>query len=208
MVFSLNFTDAKIEFFNPGGSIKDRMAFRMVEEAEEQGLLKPDSIVIEPTSGNTGIALALACAVKGYKCMLVMPEKISKDKGSIMNIFGAKIIRTPNGKAHEDPDSVFEVAKRMNNEIPNSVILDQFTNSANPLAHFDGTGEEILQQLDGQVDMVVVGTGTGGSVTGISAKVKGKCPQCEIIAVDPEGSQLALPESLNTTDVTFWEVFY
>lgn len=206
MNFSLIFLDAKVEFFNPGGSVKDRMAFRMVEEAEEQGRLKSGFTVIEPTSGNTGIALALACSIKGYKCMLVMPEKISKDKEAIMNILGAEIIRTPNGKSHYDPESVFEVAKRLSKEIPNSIILDQFVNSANPLAHYDGTGEEIFQQLNGKVDMVVIGTGTGGTITGVSAKLKEKCPKCEIIGADPEGSQLALPESLNETNVTFWEV--
>lgn len=201
-----SFSDAKVEFFNPGGSVKDRMAFRMMEEAEQQGHLNPDSTVIEPTSGNTGIALALACAVKGYKCILVMPEKISQDKESTMHILGATIVRTPNGKAYDDPESVFQVAKRLNREIPNSIILDQFTNAANPLAHYDATGEEILQQCDGNVDMIVIGTGTGGTITGISSKVKEHCPNCEIIGVDPEGSQLALPESLNKTDVTFWEV--
>ncbi|XP_055326643.1 cystathionine beta-synthase-like [Sitodiplosis mosellana] len=197
---------AKIEFVNPGGSVKDRMAFRMVEEAEEKGLLKPGSIVIEPTSGNTGIALALACAVKGYECILVMPEKISQDKEATMKLLGAKIVRTPNGKAHEDPESVFEVAKRLNREISNSIVLDQFVNCANPLAHYDATGEEILQQCDGHVDMVVVGTGTGGSITGISRKVKEQCQNCEIIGADPVGSTLALPESINKTDVTTWEV--
>lgn len=182
------------------------MAFRMIEEAEEQGLLKPGSVVIEPTSGNTGIALALACAVKGYKCILVMAEKISQDKEATMKILGAKIVRTPNGKAHEDPESIFEVAKRLNREIPNSIVLDQFVNPANPLAHYDATGEEILQQCDGNVDMVVVGTGTGGSITGISRKMKEKCPNCEIVGCDPVGSTLALPESLNKTDVTTWDV--
>ncbi|XP_031626755.1 cystathionine beta-synthase-like [Contarinia nasturtii] len=198
---------AKVEFFNPAGSIKDRMAFRMLEEAEEQGRLTPGiSTVIEPTSGNTGIALSLICAVKGYKCILVMAEKISQDKESTMKLLGAKIVRTPNGKNVDDPESPFEVAKQLSQKIPNSVILDQFVNSSNPLAHYDGTGEEILQQCDGQVDMVVIGTGTGGSITGIGYKVKEKCPNCEIIGVDPLGSTLALPESINKTDVTFWEV--
>lgn len=196
-----------MEFFNPSGSLKDRIAFRMIEEAEQQGLLNADSTVIEPTSGNTGISLALGCAVKGYKCIFVMPEKISQDKESTMRILGAKIVRTPNGKAYDDPESAFQVAKRLNREIPNSIILDQLTNASNPLAHYDGTAEEILRQCGGKVDMICVGTGTGGTITGISAKVKEHCPNCEIIGVDPEGSQLALPESLNKTDVKSWEVW-
>lgn len=137
------------------------MAFRMLEEAEEQGRLRSGGTVIEPTSGNTGIALALICAVKGYNCILVMPEKISQDKEATMKLLGAKIVRTPNGKSFEDPESIFETAKKLNKQIPNSVVLNQFVNPANPLAHYDGTGEEILQQCDGQVDMVVIGAGTG-----------------------------------------------
>lgn len=150
--------------------------------------------------------MALACAVKGYECILVMSEKISQDKEATMKILGAKIVRTPNGKAHEDPESIFEVAKRLNREMPNSILLDQFVNPSNPLAHYDATGEEILQQCDGNVDMIVIGTGTGGSITGISQKMKEQCPNCEIIGVDPYGSTLALPESINKTDVTAWEV--
>lgn len=196
----------KVEFFNPGGSIKDRIAYRMVEDAEEQGRLKPGCTIIEPTSGNTGIGLAMACAVKGYKCIIVMPEKMSDEKVAALKILGAQIIRTRTEAAHDDEDGLIEVAKRLNKEIPDSVILDQYGNPGNPLAHYDGTAEEILNQCDGQVDMCVVGAGTGGSATGISYKLKEQCPNCIIVGVDPDGSILALPESLNKSDVTFYEV--
>lgn len=126
--------DVKVEFFNPGGSIKDRIAFRMVEDAEEQGRLKPGCTIIEPTSGNTGIGLAMACAVKGYKCLIVMPEKMSEEKVATLKLFGAKIIRTPTEAAHDDPEGLILVAKRLNSEIPDSVILDQYENPGNPLA--------------------------------------------------------------------------
>lgn len=198
--------DVKVEFFNPGGSIKDRIAFRMVEDAEERGLLKPGCTIIEPTSGNTGIGLAMASAVKGYKCIIVMPEKMSDEKVAALRLFGAKIIRTPTEAAHDDPEGLIMVAKRLNKEIPDSIILDQYEAPGNPLSHYDGTGEEILQQLDDQVDMVVCGAGTGGSITGISQKVKERCPNCVVIGVDPEGSILSQPESLNETDVSFYEV--
>lgn len=206
--FFLTITDVKVEFFNPGGSIKDRIGFRMVSDAEEQGRLKPGCTIIEPTSGNTGIGLAMACAVKGYKCIIVMPEKMSDEKVSTLNLLGAKIIRTPTEAAHDAPDGLFLVAKRLNKEIPDSVILDQYEAPGNPLAHYDGTGEEILNQLNDQVDMVVVGAGTGGSITGIAQKVKERCPNCTVVAVDPEGSILSVPDSLNDTDVNYYEVSF
>lgn len=196
----------KVEFFNPGGSIKDRIGFRMVEDAEEQGRLKPGCTIIEPTSGNTGIGLAMAAAVKGYKCIIVMPEKMSDEKVATLKILGAQIIRTRTEAAHDDPDGLIEVAKKLNSEIPDSVILDQYGNPGNPCAHYDGTAEEIVQQTGGKVDMVVVGAGTGGTITGISYKIKEHCPDAVIVGVDPLGSILALPETLNESDVTFYEV--
>lgn len=199
-------SDVKIEFFNPGGSIKDRIGFRMVEDAEEQGRLKPGCTIIEPTSGNTGIGLAMACAVKGYKCLIVMPEKMSDEKVATLKILGAKIIRTPTEAAHDDPEGLILVAQRLNKEIPDSVILDQYANPGNPLAHYDGTGEEIVRQCGGSVDMVVVGAGTGGSISGISRRLKECCPSCVVIGVDPEGSILSEPPALNETDVEFYEV--
>nr|XP_028583123.1 cystathionine beta-synthase isoform X5 [Podarcis muralis] len=197
---------AKCEFFNAGGSVKDRISLRMVEDAERDGILKPGDTIIEPTSGNTGIGLALAAAVKGYRCIIVMPEKMSMEKVDVLRALGAEIVRTPTTARFDSPESHVGVAWRLKNEIPNSHILDQYRNASNPLAHYDSTAEEILQQCDGHVDMIVAGAGTGGTITGIARKLKEKCPECKIIGVDPEGSILAEPEGLNNTDRTTYEV--
>uniref|UniRef100_A0A4W4GN71 Cystathionine beta-synthase n=1 Tax=Electrophorus electricus TaxID=8005 RepID=A0A4W4GN71_ELEEL len=173
---------AKCEFFNAGGSVKDRISLRMVEDAERAGILKPGDTIIEPTSGNTGIGLALAAAVKGYRCIIVMPEKMSMEKVDILRALGAEIVRTPTSARFDSPESHVGVAWRLKNEISNAHILDQYRNPSNPLAHYDTTAEEILEQCDGS----------------------GLC-LC-IIGVDPEGSILAEPEELNKTDKTQYEV--
>jgi len=188
---------AKCEYFNAGGSVKDRIGKRMVEDAEKIGRIKPGDTLIEPTSGNTGIGLALAAAVKGYKMIITLPEKMSQEKVDVLKGLGAQIIRTPTEAAFDSPESHIGVAKKLNSEIPNSHILDQYANPSNPLAHYDGTAEEILEQTDGQVDMVVITAGTGGTLTGIARKIKERAPNCKIVAVDPEGSILAQPESMN-----------
>uniref|UniRef100_A0A8C8S955 Cystathionine beta-synthase n=1 Tax=Pelusios castaneus TaxID=367368 RepID=A0A8C8S955_9SAUR len=197
---------AKCEYFNAGGSVKDRISLRMVEDAERAGILKPGDTIIEPTSGNTGIGLALAAAVKGYRCIIVMPEKMSMEKVDVLRALGAEIVRTPTTARFDSPESHVGVAWRLKNEIPNSHILDQYRNASNPLAHYDSTAEEILQQCEGKIDMLVAGAGTGGTITGIARKLKEKCPDCKIVAVDPEGSILAEPEELNKTDKTTYEV--
>ncbi|XP_043557379.1 cystathionine beta-synthase a isoform X1 [Chiloscyllium plagiosum] len=197
---------AKCEYFNAGGSVKDRIALRMVEEAEKAGDLKPGDTIIEPTSGNTGIGLALAAAVKGYRCIIVLPEKMSTEKVDVLRALGAEIVRTPTSASFDSPESHVGVAWRLKNEIPNSLILDQYRNPGNPLVHYDHTAEEILRQCEGKVDMFVAGAGTGGTITGIARKLKEKCPGCKIIGVDPEGSILAEPEHLNQTDVSTYEV--
>nr|CAB3228075.1 cystathionine beta-synthase-like [Phallusia mammillata] len=196
----------KCEFFNAGGSVKDRIGLRMVEEAEREGRIKPGYTIIEPTSGNTGIGLALASAVKGYRCIIVMPEKMSLEKVNVLKALGAEIIRTPTSARFDAPESHIRVAQRLEKEIPNAVILDQYRNPGNPVAHYDTTAEEILEQCGGQVDMLVSGAGTGGTVCGIGRKFKEKCPSCKVIGVDPAGSDLALPVELNKTDVTYYEV--
>jgi cystathionine beta-synthase len=188
---------AKCEFFNAGGSVKDRIGLRMIDDAEKSGRIKPGDTLIEPTSGNTGIGMALAAAVRGYKCIIVLPEKMSKEKVDVLKALGAEIIRTPTEAAWDAPDSHISIAKKLQKETPNSHILDQYTNPANPLAHYDGTAVEILQQLDGQVDMFVAGAGTGGTISGVAAKIKERCPNAEIVGVDPVGSILALPDSMN-----------
>ncbi|KAE9552988.1 hypothetical protein FO519_003792 [Halicephalobus sp. NKZ332] len=183
----------KCEFLSAGGSIKDRIALKMVELAEEKGALKPGMTVIEPTSGNTGIGLALVCAVKGYKCVIVMPEKMSKEKEVTLKTLGAQIVRTPSHHGHDDPASHMGVAIRLLKEIPNSIMLDQYRNAGNPLAHYENTAEEIIWALDEKIDYVVVGAGTGGSITGIAKKMKERIPGVKIVGVDPEGSILADP---------------
>jgi len=197
---------AKCEFFNAGGSVKDRIGLRMIEDAEKDGILKPGDTLIEPTSGNTGIGLALASAVKGYRCIIVMPEKMSKEKVDVLRALGAEIVRTPTEAKFDSPESHIGVAQKLNCEIPNSHILDQYRNPGNPLAHYDSTAEEILQQCDGKVDMVVLGAGTGGTITGVARKLKTKCPNIKVVGVDPYGSILAEPELLNKTDVSTYHV--
>ncbi|KAI8872478.1 pyridoxal-phosphate dependent enzyme [Ramicandelaber brevisporus] len=189
---------AKCEFFNAGGSVKDRIGRRMVEEAERDGILKPGSTIIEPTSGNTGIGLALAAAVKGYRAIITLPEKMSQEKVDVLKALGAEIIRTPTEAAWDAPESHIGVAKKLNAEIPNSVILDQYANPFNPIAHYDNTAEEILRQCDGKIDMLVAGAGTGGTISGIARKIKEKVPSCIVVGVDPHGSILAEPAELNT----------
>ena len=179
---------AKCEFLNPGGSVKERVAFRMIEEAERQGRIKPGDTLIEATSGNTGIGLAMACAVKGYHLIITMPEKMSREKQLVMERLGAKIVRTPTSAAHDSEESNFGVAKRLQREIPNAHILDQWTNPANPDVHYHGTAEEILEQTDGRLDYFVSGVGTGGTITGVARRLKEVLPNVKVIGVDPEGS--------------------
>ncbi|PVV03511.1 hypothetical protein BB560_002005 [Smittium megazygosporum] len=193
----------KCEYFNAGGSVKDRIAKRMVEEAEKSGILKPGYTIIEPTSGNTGIGLALCAAIKGYRCIIVLPEKMSQEKVDVLKALGAEIVRTPTEAAWDSPESHIGVANRLNKEIPNSVILNQYDNPFNPMAHYDTTAEEILEACDGKVDMVVVSAGTGGTITGISKKIKERCPNCIVVGVDPVGSILARPSSLNSEITTY-----
>jgi cystathionine beta-synthase len=153
---------AKCEFFNAGGSVKDRIGLKMVEDAERQGRIKPGDTLIEPTSGNTGIGLALAAAIKGYRMIITLPEKMSNEKVDVLKALGAEIIRTPTEAAFDSPDSHIGVANKLLSEIPNSHILDQYANPSNPMAHYDGTAEEIWQQCDGKLDMIVLTAGTGG----------------------------------------------
>lgn len=190
---------AKVELFNAGGSIKDRIAKNMILEAEKLGRIKPGYTLIEPTSGNTGIGLALVAAVRGYRTIITLPEKMSNEKVSVLKALGAEIIRTPTEAAWDSPESHIGVARKLEKEIPNAVILDQYSNPANPDAHYLGTGYEIWDQTDGKVTHVVAGAGTGGTVTGISKYLKEKNSNVQVIAADPKGSILALPDSLNTS---------
>lgn len=193
---------AKVELFNAGGSVKDRIALRMIEEAEKEGRIKPGDTLIEPTSGNTGIGLALVGAIKGYKTIITLPEKMSAEKVSVLRALGATIIRTPTQAAWDSPESHIGVARRLLKEIPNSHILDQYTNPNNPLAHEFGTAEEIWKQTGGKVTAVVAGAGTGGTITGIARGLRKHNKDVKVIAADPVGSILALPESLNDPNAT------
>ena len=181
---------AKCEFLNAGGSVKDRIGRRMVENAEKSGRIKPGDTLIEPTSGNTGIGLALAAAVKGYKMIIVMPEKMSMEKEVTLRALGAEIIWTPNEAGHDDPNGLFHVANRLQKDTPNSHILDQYANPDNPNAHYEGTAEEIWTEFGVNLDMIVVGVGTGGTITGIAKKLKEKNPNIQIVGADPFGSVL------------------
>jgi len=194
---------AKCEFFNAGGSVKDRIGKRMIIDAEKQGRIQPGDVLIEPTSGNTGIGLALTAAIKGYKMIITLPEKMSQEKVDILKALGAKIIRTPTEAAFDSPESHIGVAKRLNKEIKNSHILDQYTNPSNPLSHYDGTAEEILKQCNNKIDMIVMTAGTGGTITGVAAKLKQKLPNIIVVGVDPYGSILAQPDELNTKIGTY-----
>lgn len=181
---------AKCEFVNPGGSVKDRIGYRMVLDAERQGRIKPGDTLIEPTSGNTGIGIALAGAARGYRVIITMPEKMSREKQIVLESLGAQVIRTPTEAAYDAPESHIGVAKRLQQELPNAHILDQYGNPSNPAAHYDGTAEEILRDLNGKVDMVVMTAGTGGTLTGVAKKLKEKVPNVVVVGVDPEGSIL------------------
>jgi cystathionine beta-synthase len=191
----------KCEFLNPGGSVKDRIGVRMLLDAEKSGRIKPGDTLIEPTSGNTGIGLALAAAVKGYRVIITMPEKMSHEKQVVLEALGAEIIRTPTEAAWDSPDSHIGVAKRLKDAIPNSHILDQYSNPSNYLAHEEGTGMEILAQTGGKLDAVVLTAGTGGTLTGIARAMKKHAPHVQIVGVDPEGSILAGPGEIKTYKV-------
>ncbi len=181
---------AKCEFFNPGGSVKDRIGYEMVVKAEKEGRIKPGDTLIEPTSGNTGIGIALAGAVLGYKVIITMPEKMSQEKQSVLERLGAIIYRTPTEAAYNDPDSHISLAKKLQAEIPNSHILDQYANPNNPNAHYFGTAQEIIDDFGKDLHMVVAGVGTGGTITGIAKRLKEFNPAIKIIGADPEDSIL------------------
>jgi cystathionine beta-synthase len=181
---------AKVEYFNPGNSAKDRMAIKMVEVAEQEGKLKPGGTIIECTSGNTGMGLALAAVVKGYKCIFTTTDKQSKEKIDILKALGAEVIVCPTNVEPEDPRSYYSIARRLNKEIPNSFHANQYDNLANRLAHYETTGPEIWKQTDGKVTHLVVATGTGGTVTGTAQFLKEKNPRIQVWAMDPFGSLL------------------
>lgn len=179
---------AKLEFLNPGGSVKERIAVSMIDQAEADGLLKPGGTIIEPTSGNTGVGLALVAAVRGYKVICTVPDKVSKEKQDLLRAYGVEVIECPTEYGPDHPDSYYGVATRLSEEIEGAFQPNQYFNEANPRAHYETTGPEIWEQTDGDVDTLVAGVGTGGTITGVGQFLKQHKPRVEIVGADPEGS--------------------
>ena len=188
---------AKVEYLNPGGSVKDRPAVKMLEVAEREGLLKPGGTVVEPTSGNTGAGLALAAAVKGYRCICVMPEKASKEKQDLLKAMGAEVVVTPSAPP-EDPESYYAVAERLAREIPGGFKPGQYENPANPLAHYETTGPELWRQTEGRITHFVAGMGTCGTITGTGRYLKEQSGDLRVVGVDPEGSIFSDPDNVHS----------
>jgi cystathionine beta-synthase len=178
----------KLESSNPGGSVKDRIGVAMLETAEKQGFVKPGGTIIEPTSGNTGMGLAIAASVKGYKMIFTMPDKMSEEKRSLLRAFGAEVVVTPTNVPPDSPQHYIRVAERLARETPNSFMPNQYVNKMNPQAHYQTTGPEIYRQTEGELDMFVCGVGTGGTITGIGRYLKERKRKIRIVGVDPEGS--------------------
>ncbi|HYS28850.1 MAG TPA: pyridoxal-phosphate dependent enzyme, partial [Candidatus Limnocylindria bacterium] len=179
---------AKVETLNPGGSVKDRIGLRMIEDAERRGLLKRGGTIVEPTSGNTGHALAIAAAIKGYRMIFVLADKQSPEKMALLRAYGAEVVVCPTAVPRDSPESYYSVAERLSREIPGAFQPNQYFNPENPKAHFETTGPEIWEQTDGRVDVVVGGLGTGGTMTGVAHFLKVKKASVLIVGADPEGS--------------------
>lgn len=179
---------AKCEFMNPGGSVKDRIGIAMLEDAERRGLIKPGGTIVEPTSGNTGVGLAIAAAIKGYKCIFVMPDKMSEEKIRQLRAFGARVVITPTAVEPDDPRSYYSVSRRIAEETPNAILAGQYWNAANPDAHYRTTGPEIWRQTGGTISIFVAGMGTGGTISGTSRYLKEQNPAVITVGVDPVGS--------------------
>lgn len=181
---------AKVEYVNPAGSVKDRIALNIIEDAERKGLLKPGGTVVEATSGNTGAGLAMVAAIKGYKTVFVMPDKMSEEKIRLLRAYGARVIVTPTNVEADDPRSYYSVARQVVEETPNSILANQYHNPANPQSHYETTGPELWRQTAGQIDVFVAGMGTGGTITGVGRYLKEMNPKVQIVGVDPIGSIL------------------
>src|SRR5665213_1480742 len=179
---------AKLEFMNPGGSNKDRIGLAMIEAAERDGKLKPGGTIVEPTSGNTGVGLAIAAAQKGYRCVFVMPDKMSQEKIATLRGYGAEVVITPTAVDHDSPESYYSVSSRLAEEIPGGFKPDQYSNMANPETHYTHTGPEIWEQTNGEIDALLISVGTGGTISGIGRYFKERKPEVLIVGVDPEGS--------------------
>jgi cystathionine beta-synthase len=179
---------AKLEYLNPGGSVKDRIGMAMIEAAERDGRLKPGGTIVEPTSGNTGVGLAMAAALKGYRCIFVMPDKMSQEKIAMLRAYGAEVVITPTAVEHDSPESYYSVSDRLAEEIPGGFKPDQYSNSSNPEAHYRVTGPEIWEQTGGEIDAIVISVGTGGTISGVGRYFKERGSSTLIVGADPEGS--------------------
>jgi cystathionine beta-synthase len=179
---------AKLEYLNPGGSVKDRIGLPMIEAAEREGKLLPGGTIVEPTSGNTGVGLAIAAAIKGYRCIFVMPDKMSQEKIALLRAYGAEVVICPTAVEHDSPESYYSVSDRLAEEIPGGFKPDQYSNMSNPQAHYDVTGPEIWEQTGGELDALVISVGTGGTISGAGRFFKERKPELLIVGADPEGS--------------------
>jgi cystathionine beta-synthase len=179
---------AKLEYLNPGGSVKDRIALKMIDRAEKEGKLAPGGTIVEPTSGNTGVGLAIAASPKGYRCIFVMPDKVAPEKISLLRAFGAEVVICPTAVPPESPESYYAVSARLAEEVPGAYKPDQYSNAANPEAHYETTGPEIWEQTGGEIDAVVLTVGTGGTITGSARFLKERKPDVLVVGADPEGS--------------------
>src|SRR3954471_24656926 len=185
---------AKLEYMNPGGSIKDRIAGPMIDAAERAGLLRPGGTIVEPTSGNTGVGLAMVAAQRGYRCIFVMPDKMSREKIALLRAFGAEIVVCPTEVEPEDPRSYYSVSRRLAAETPGAFNPNQYANPANPQAHYESTGPEIWEQIGDELDVLVAGVGTGGTITGVARYLKERRADLTVVGADPEGSIYSSPE--------------
>jgi cystathionine beta-synthase len=189
---------AKLEYLNPGGSVKDRIGLRMIEAAEREGKLRPGGTIVEPTSGNTGVGLAIAAGLKGYRCVFVMPDKIAEEKRALLRAHGAEVVICPTAVPPESPESYYSVSNRLAEEIPGAFKPDQYSNQANPEAHYETTGPELWEQTDGEIDAIVFSVGTGGTITGTARYLKERKPDVLVVGADPEGSIFSQPENVHT----------
>ena len=188
---------AKLEYMNPGGSVKDRIGLRMIEQAERDGKLRPGGTIVEPTSGNTGVGLAIAAALRGYRCVFVMPDKIAEEKRALLRAYGAEVVICPTAVEPESPESYYSVSDRLAEEIPGAYKPDQYSNPANPEAHYETTGPELWEQTGGEVDAIVFSVGTGGTISGTARYLKEQRPDLLVVGADPEGSIYSSPEDVH-----------
>jgi cystathionine beta-synthase len=189
---------AKLEYMNPGGSVKDRIGLRMIEAAEREGKLRPGGTIVEPTSGNTGVGLAIAAAIKGYHCVFVMPDKIAEEKRALLRGYGAEVVICPTAVPPESPESYYSVSNRLAEEIPGAFKPDQYSNEANPQAHYETTGPEIWEQTGGELDAIVFSVGTGGTISGAARYLREQKPDLLVVGADPEGSIFSQPDNVHT----------